>query len=512
MKHKATGFGYQYYPTPPYVAEIISDEFCEPEWALSGLRWLEPSAGKGDLAKHVLLRIAPNGNWVLVEKSPILSSYLREHCPLADVVEGDFLSITPDERYHAIVMNPPFAIGVQHVLHAWKMLLPGGRLVALLNAATFAYDSDNGRSQAYTPWNNRRALLDLVTLHGKVEMLGRVFSDSEHATDVDVTLVVLNKPQARSESVGSEFERPDFDIETDDDTADERQPLELVTTNEVGALIARYKACRVALERRNEADLQFGRLLQPIDPKRTGPKRIDLKVDLNDLRKTFWQHVFSYASPILATTTAGFKAEWDERVAIMERLSFTERNISIIAHDFILNYGEYMEKAISELFDRATSFHKDNRVEGWAHNSGWRVNVKIIMPYATDNFSSHWRLNWHGNTRDFLEDIDKALAWIEQRDLSHVRRVVPTIERRFDELNRGTYDGTYSDEIITTYFTIRVYKNGNIHLRFNDRDVWQEFNRRAALGKGWLSDGHEGVARNTGDEMRQARGEQSPLF
>ena len=53
-----------------------------------------------------------------------------------EVIQGDFLQVTVEqisEKADRVVMNPPFANGadIDHILHAFDFLRPGGRLVAI---------------------------------------------------------------------------------------------------------------------------------------------------------------------------------------------------------------------------------------------------------------------------------------------------------------------------------------------------------------------------------------------
>ncbi len=70
-------------------------------------------------------------------------------------------SKTLPRRFDAVVMNPPFALEgqprawISHVLTAWDLLAPGGRLVAIVpNGFTFQRDDDHDH------------LRELITLHG----------------------------------------------------------------------------------------------------------------------------------------------------------------------------------------------------------------------------------------------------------------------------------------------------------------------------------------------------------
>jgi predicted RNA methylase len=129
-----------FFPTPPRLVEkLIGLAGLRP-----GLRVLEPSCGKGDLALPIL-----SAGCVLecVERSHELAEMARG--ALSAAVPGsalcvrcdDFLSVTPQDyaqRFDRVVMNPPFDRGSArlHVLHAFEFLAPGGELVAIVDNMT----------------------------------------------------------------------------------------------------------------------------------------------------------------------------------------------------------------------------------------------------------------------------------------------------------------------------------------------------------------------------------------
>jgi hypothetical protein len=121
---------HQFYPTPDDVAQqavALAAESSAP-----GHRWLEPSAGTGNL-----VALFPEGMLVdCVEVSELHGAILRArgHEPIV----ADFLQMpTTGRQYDRIVMNPPFSEGrwQAHVEHAAAMLKPGGRLVAIVPAS-----------------------------------------------------------------------------------------------------------------------------------------------------------------------------------------------------------------------------------------------------------------------------------------------------------------------------------------------------------------------------------------
>lgn len=116
-----------YFPTPPaVVARLLESANIK-----SDMLVLEPSAGRGAILFE-LLKLAPcvdcyeidhaNADFLVFSKGP------------HSVKEADFLTVTPEPIYDRVVMNPPFAKNAapKHVLHAFKFLAPGGRLIAIM--------------------------------------------------------------------------------------------------------------------------------------------------------------------------------------------------------------------------------------------------------------------------------------------------------------------------------------------------------------------------------------------
>lgn len=169
---------FDFFPTPPELAaRVIELADLRP-----GMIVIEPSAGDGALAD-------PIAEIVGIEHVPVCE--IRDD--LADVLErkgynvwrGDFLEYTiddwgPQERF---VMNPPFSRqqDCDHVLHAWSLLGPGGRLVAIMSAGvTFRTD----RKVA--------AVRELVARYGHIEPNPEgAFKAS--GTNVRTVTVVLDK-------------------------------------------------------------------------------------------------------------------------------------------------------------------------------------------------------------------------------------------------------------------------------------------------------------------------------
>ncbi len=142
-----------------------------------GLSVLEPSAGKGDIARAVLAAGITADALQCVELNHGLGSHL---IALGfNVWRGDFLEYAPDHQFDRVLMNPPFHRGAchAHTLRAFELLKPGGRLVGIVSATTGA---------KLEQWADDHA--------GWVEKLPEdTFRNSERPTGVQTCLVVADR-------------------------------------------------------------------------------------------------------------------------------------------------------------------------------------------------------------------------------------------------------------------------------------------------------------------------------
>jgi hypothetical protein len=135
--------GLDFYPTPePLGLKMV-------EWAgiRANERVLEPSAGDGAIA-----RFMPDDAAVtIVEPSDDLGSTALLRAPRANLAATTFEQHHISNKYHVVVMNPPFGSGgktaMDHLAKAAKHLRPGGRLVALI-------PSGNSADKRFDAWWN----------------------------------------------------------------------------------------------------------------------------------------------------------------------------------------------------------------------------------------------------------------------------------------------------------------------------------------------------------------------
>jgi|SRR6478609_1138183 len=132
-----------YFPTPPDLADYVV-RLAEIE---DGNAVLEPSAGTGNIVEAVV-RTRRKAQLAAVENDPKLLQKLallqdgqnKFACEIF-IVPSDFLQYAPGPVYDRIVMNPPFSTkgaplaDIDHIMHAWELLKPGGRLVSIASAS-----------------------------------------------------------------------------------------------------------------------------------------------------------------------------------------------------------------------------------------------------------------------------------------------------------------------------------------------------------------------------------------
>lgn len=132
---KPEKFGF--FPTPaPLARELVRMADLQP-----GHTVLEPEAGVAGIA-NICAEVTGKGNVVCYEIQQQNCDVLRS---LGFKVEqADFLTVEPTQQFDRVILNPPFEkqADIEHVMHAFKFLKPGGTLAAIMSiAVTFRSNS-----------------------------------------------------------------------------------------------------------------------------------------------------------------------------------------------------------------------------------------------------------------------------------------------------------------------------------------------------------------------------------
>ncbi len=120
-------FGTEFFPAPKFVIHTMLKKISP-----DARHFLEPSAGKGDIAEDI---VEKKGRYTrdkvdCIEAAPELVAILVDKD--FPVVGHDWLDYSGVCYYDAIVMNPPFSNGDDHLLKAWDFM-HNFEIVCLLN-------------------------------------------------------------------------------------------------------------------------------------------------------------------------------------------------------------------------------------------------------------------------------------------------------------------------------------------------------------------------------------------
>jgi hypothetical protein len=499
----------QYYPTPRTLAERAWAKFQQQDIS----RLLEPSAGTGELMAPRLSdrhRRERAFEWDAVELD------VRHHARLkelgARVVGYDFLNQGSCAIYSHILMNPPFAQGARHVLHAWNTLYEG-EIVAILNAETLR----NAHSA------ERQMLARLVGLHGSVEFIEGAFSgpDAQRGTDVDVALVHLVK-RADSENILGDLTGA---LKKDNPAADDfawRAPNELAlptgfvetTVLNFDAAVQAAREAAVAHTRAAHYQARLGLTLEQLQQRevdvdfRKAPPvgeqvRDRFASAYAELRNAAWTQILR-STHVLSRLSSKAQKRVESQFEDIRVLEFTCANVYGFLNGLVQSAGAIQMEMVCDVFDAITRYHSDNVVYymGWKSNdrhrsAGMRLKMsRFILPGERD---ASWRATASFELRQMLADFDKVFAMLDGKQAPIVGLVsLFDTPESFEQLKRGT-------RLSSDYFDVRFYQGvGTVHFFPRRKDIVERLNRVVGQHRQWLPPSMEQASSDFRRQYEQA--------
>jgi hypothetical protein len=483
----------EFYPTPPEVICRMMRPWAinedEPKLDLTDMRIMDPSAGSGSMLQYIAQNAYTGRSpYCLhaVEVNPACRTLLEAN-PHVTLVGEDFLTFKPETTYDLIVMNPPFSNGVAHLLHAWE-IMGTGNIVCLLNAESVR-----------NPFSaQRKRLVDLIEEHGSVEYIGPVFAKADRPTDVEVALVRLAKIDDRDRFGfwnDAYFQRERRNVDFDEETLGNA-----VAVNDlVGALVGQYSHVEGVFVEYLKA---YRRLKFHVAAISTGTHRSidDMLKDavryrdkpqemrdhfMVDLREQAWNSIIK-RTKLHDLMSASVRRDFDELQKSQQAMAFTEENIHALFDLLWQNQHKILQRSVEESFDLMTRYHKENRVhvEGWKSNDAFKVARKVVLPSRVSrSYSGGLEVNHYRQTD--LDDIDRGIAMVDGKRLRNITSIADALRERFKGMK--VYSGPLEDNTCTsTYFHIRFFKKGTIHITWLDEGLRERFNIAAAQCKKWL--------------------------
>ena len=486
-------FDPDFYPTPRTIASKMLAKVSE-----DAVHFLEPSAGKGDLASAILAKGRQDSHWGsnqnrfkvdVIESNPDLAEVLRAREGVS-MVGYDWLTYSGVSYYDAIVMNPPFSNGAAHLLRAWDFL-HAGEIVCLLNQETI----DN----PYT--RERMRLAALIAEHGTVEPLGACFNKAERPTDVNVALVYLKKDteddridlwhtDGKERSIDDDIGSPDM-LPALRDKLGNMQHYYTQALTEMFKGFAHIRKSSLFME-------ALGAGIRGDGSNRDSDIEHILKLALSNvtaaraefatkLRRGAWMHVFDQMefSNLLDTKQT---EELLRDLQVGSTIEFTAENIKGTLSNIFLQRKKLFEQSVWNVFVNLTRHFKGNTTgdvgsgdgrSGWKTNDAYKVNERLVFPYGCRYNYNSFDIWGSRDAGVIYTDLDRVLCVLDGMKLSESHTVVEALRSAF---SRSKQPGTCE----STYFHIRYFKKGTVHLKWKRADLRKRFNITAAAGRNWI--------------------------
>lgn len=490
----------QFYPTPPSLAIKAWNKFEN----RAIRRLLEPSAGQGSLIDALHRHWAdahlnkPLSNilkergvpymttrcqWDAIEMNPEFHPLLREK--QAKIIGYDFLSFQHGAAYSHIIMNPPFAQGVHHVLHAWDILFTG-EIVAIINAETVR-----------NPYSKERQLLvRLIEQYGSVEYLQEEFTteDTLRKTNVEVALVHLKKEAESNQDLLSYLDQLTQKESGSQQTVEGMQEVMLPNSLIQNAITNYNLAIRASVEAQlaiSKASIYKNRLYSK---EQTGSDEIDMlemqpqqtikelmSQEHESIHHNAWQMIIN-SSVVTSKLSRSTAKELESQLEQIYSLAFNATNIYGFLAGLAGQRGEIIKSMLLEVFDDITRYHSTNTCYylGWKSNDKHRTlgrSIKMsrfILPLNVESWSRRSGVKT-------LQDIEATFLYLDGKAEATV-----SLPAMFED--KETYDRLAQGERITTdYFDIRYYpKRGSMHFFPRCPDLIRRFNVFIGKSRQWL--------------------------
>ena len=475
-----------FYPTPHALITKMLDKIDFKY--ISSI--LENSAGKGDLADAIIEKL----------KNAHSSYYNREakwdlDCIEIDenlrhilkgkgyrVIHDDYLTYNTYKHYDAIISNPPFSIGDKFLLKMIEMQeSQGGVIVSLLGAETLR-----------NPYSNtRKELLDkLEHYNAEIEYIQNAFIDAERSTNVEVALIYISIPKPEHSSIilddlmKQEQFREEVHYNNEIVNADFLKGIVQKYNFEVKTglrLIAEFNAMKPYILSSFKDDSSNTILNLTVTDKDQNSSIENAYI--KNVRSKYWLALFTNED-FMGLFTSNLREKYQSKISELKDYDFSLYNIHTIKIQLNNEMVKGVEDTILKLFDEfsyQSSWDKEfskniHYYSGWASNSCWKVNPRIII--RLNGFNSYdGSIEYDYKVKNKLEDIEKTFAYLSNGE----EKPIDLKESLEFARKMGK-----TKKIETQFFSIDFYKKGTAHLHFKDLDLLEKFNIFAGRNKAFL--------------------------
>lgn len=520
-----------FYPTPQPIIDKM----------LQGIKWeqvetiLEPSAGKGDLAKGIIRAYNLNNyrrsrkcdiDCIELDKNlqqVLKYEFSRErkkelHTQLDNLrrtthryydrgdsqieidikvaesnfklVGDDFLNFETFKKYDYIIANPPFDNGDKHLLKMIEMQKrTGGKIICLLNAETIR--------NPYTAV--RKDLINQLTdLNADIEFIEDGFKTAERRTDVEIALIKIDVPEPKLQSfIFKDLKQKEFakeqEINECNALAENDFLRQIVKMYEFEAqaginLINEFRAIKPYILSDFDTEGKSNSILNIVF---YGSGRTYDNVTPNEylklIRRKYWKQLFTNEK-FVGTLTSNLREQLMSRVDELCDYDFSLYNIYSIQVEISQSMIKGVEDTILNLFEEFSYKHSwydetsknTHYYNGWKTNKAYIINKKVIIPLQAFNTSWKGEKYLEMSRYNFIKkmrDIEKVFNYLDDGSAQTID--LHTVLKAAEENNQ-------TKQIDTKYFMIDVYKKGTTHITFKNLDLLAKFNLFGSQRKGWL--------------------------
>jgi predicted RNA methylase len=477
-------FNKDFYPTPSSVISKMAAKVKT--WKKDTV--LDPSAGKGNILDWVRVH-KRNKNLIAFEIEEDLRSILMAKDDVK-LIGRDFLEDHCPYSPNVILMNPPFSQGAKHFIRAHE-LLKEGSLVCLLNEQTIKNPSD---------FYKQRVVEIIKESGAEVEYLGDCFKTAERKTGVNVAMIVVHKTK--------EQKAFDFDVDLDQEYHAKKEFSQMSSELEISDYFTQKESAYLAaIEQAKQIVETVEKFKSVFESLRGGYFYSDKARDLlwegrfnefvSEFNASAWDKILS-ESKFATMVTGQVKEQFQQKFNKQKDAAFTKKNMTEMFAALLHNRSDILDNCLIEVFDDMTKYYDENRehIEGWKTNDHYKVNRKVILPWITyGSWVALYEVSYHYQER--CRDIDRALCYLSGKKFEDVTAIIDgkkeviepgiiTIVDAIGKQGKAIRDGETSvKECESTFFKIKFYKKGTMHLKFKDELLWQWFNCRVAELKGY---------------------------
>lgn len=536
----------EFYPTPPELIGRMLSRVVATDYRYI----LEPSAGKGDLAKffqiyynewedkhniwrwyfketndaevdykdskfiNKVIELTLNKflktqnseqpNWKYISSNVDVDcveidqnlKYILEGKGLR-VVDRDFLKFETEKKYDLIIMNPPFSNGDEHLLKAIELQERfGGRIICLLNAETIKNPYSNKRKQLIQLLNKYNA---------EIEYIEDAFKKAERKTDVEIALIDISIPlkENKTSFIMDELEKEEIEL----NASPEYEAL--VTNDYIKAAVIQYrteiKAGKRLIEEYNALKPMLSTKLSVGDDATSLEKEVAqmplLRLEIGDNNSSYRYDQVDFNQYVKRVR---YKY-WYELFHEPKFMSNLTSNLKEEYFAKIKSFSEY-DFSLSNIYQMKIDILKQTArgIEEkilelfekftYKHSCECDGNIHYFNGWKTNKayiinkkVVVPWMQTWDDIWKKFQYRYDLASFLIDvEKTLEFLQTEKPTFRRNISHWLSHYEDIQQTKKLEFTYFTINVYKKGTVHITWTDEDLLKKLNIYGCQHKGWL--------------------------